>query len=143
MIKTTYNSKTVTIARRLASQMWGEVQGQLKVLEGIWWIDCSGHGGFILDTNLYPEFKKDEVIVTRHKNSNQYYTREQYFAPFEEDCEYAKVVWLYPQVLDKFSKRYDLKDKTLEEWKEEILERVRKSLENWNPEFLEQYPQHR
>lgn len=143
MIKTTYNSKTVTIARRLASQMWGEIQGQLKVLEGIWWIDCSGHGGFILDTNLYPEFKKDEVIVTRHKNSNQYYTREQHFAPFEEDCEYAKVVWLYPQVLDKFSKRYDLKDKTLEEWKEEILERVRKSLENWNPEFLEQYPQHR
>lgn len=143
MLKTTYNSKNVTIARRLASQMWGEVQGQQKVLDGIWWLTCSGHGGFILDTDLYPEFGEYKVIVTKHLNSNYYYSKEQHFAPFEEDCEYAKVIWLYPEVLDKFSRRYDLKDKTLEEWKEEMLEMARKSLENWNPEFLEKYPQHR
>ena len=79
MIKTTKSSTNVNIARRLASQMWGEVQGQQKVLNGIWWMDCTGHGGYLVDTNLYPEFKGDEVTVFRNKRSRYYKPTEQHF----------------------------------------------------------------
>jgi len=143
MIKTTKSSTNVNIARRLASQMWGEVQGQQKVLNGIWWMDCTGHGGYLVDTNLYPEFKGDEVTVFRNKRSRYYKPTEQHFAPFEEDCEFAKVNWLYPEVLNERSKKYNLKDKTLEEWKEEMLDLSRRCLESWNKDFLKKYPQHR
>lgn len=129
----------VNIARRLASQMWGKVQSQRKLLDGIWWFDCLGHGGIILDINKYPEFIGNEQIVEKRKGSNTYVMHEQHFAPFEEDCEYAKVIWLYPDVLDNLSKRYDLKDKTLYEWKMERLKIIEESLKKWNLGFLKKY----
>ena len=136
-------AKNATIARRLASQMWGEVQTQLKVADGIWSYTTAGHGGFIVDIYLHPELAEYKSVVYRDRRTNEYFPSEQHFAPFEEDCEYAKVIWLYPYVLKKLSKNYSKVDKTnFEKWQQEQLGYAKRSLEQWNPDFLQKHPKH-
>ena len=65
---------SVSTARKIASQEWGEVHAQEKLAEGIWVFSTSRHGGIITDTNLRPESKFNEVEPTS-------------FAAFEEDAE--------------------------------------------------------
>lgn len=49
------------------------------------------------------------MVYTRD-GSNCYRPHEQHFAAFEEDCEYAKVEWLYPDILKWMSKNYIFKE---------------------------------
>ena len=135
-------SNPATIARRMSSQLWGEVNSQLKVAEGIWLYSNSGHGGFIVDTNVYPELRGYESVVYIRNNSSYYRPSEQHFAPFEEDCEFAKIIWLYPKVLKKMSKLYTLGDRTYKEWESDMLRLAKESLEQWNKEFLSANPTH-
>lgn len=134
---------TATVARRLASQMWGEVQGQLKVDDGIWSFHTAGHGGFVVDTEVHPELKEYNTTVYINAKSNSYYPSEQHFAPFEEDCEYAKVIWLYPYTLKKMMKNYRVAEGvTFSQWQQDRLQGVKRSLEQWNPDFLKEHPKH-
>lgn len=141
MTKWRGQKSTATIARRLASQTWGEVQTQKKVAEGIWTYHTAGHGGYVVDTDIYPTLADHNETVYVRSDSNSYYPHEQHFAAFEEDCEFAKVEWLYPQILEKVIKQYTLKEGvTKEVWLKQRLTSLRASLERWNPDFLKKYP---
>lgn len=88
------------IARRLASQTWGTVQQQQKIAEGFWSFSTAGHGGYVADTNVYPLLKPYQQTVLTHIKSGKYYPHEQHFAPFEEDCDWAIPLYLYPQLAE-------------------------------------------
>lgn len=83
-------------ARRLATQLWGEVNRQKKVMEGAWWYSCSGHGGYIVDLDLHPQFAK----FYRELTYKTKYIRpsEQHFAALEEDCDYVLFEYSYVDV---------------------------------------------
>lgn len=129
-----------TIARRMASQFWGEVQRQKKLLDGIWTFSTAGHGGFIVDVDKYPELAEYKSTVYINAKSNYYYPSEQHFAAFEEDCEYAKVIWAVPRVLIKLAGHYSI-NQDRKQWAKEMMKSVRTSLEYWNPDFLVKHPE--
>lgn len=85
------SSKPVNCARRLAGQ-WGEVQRQHKLADGIWEFSCSGHGGIVVDLDVYPEFSEwRDFVPLRNSGEGRFrgYQHEQHFAAFEEDCDWA------------------------------------------------------
>lgn len=129
-----------SIARRLASQMWGEVQSQQKLAPGIWLFDTAGHGGYVVDTNIRQELKGCETIVCTRSGGCKYRPDEQHFAQFEEDCEASKVEWLFPDMFRKLSTNYDMQGLSLDQWIAQRREYLRSSLNRWNPEFLEKHP---
>lgn len=67
------------------------------------------------------------------------YPDEQHFAVFEEDCEYAKVEWLCPDIFKKMY-RSDDTDLPFDEWVTNRQSELRRSLEQWNPEWLAAHP---
>jgi len=130
------------IARRLASQTWGDVQKQSKLGDGIWLFHTVGHGGYIVDTVRHPELSKYNSIVETRKESGKYRTSEQGFAAFEEDCMYAIVEWTHPHMLYASVKEYRIGDLSVDLWIQQRLLRVEKSLARYNPEFLAEHPVH-
>lgn len=76
----------LNIAKRLARQLWGEINEQKKVMKGVWYFSCSGHGGYVVDLNIHPQFsfKMTQVIKRGY-----IYASEQHFAVLEEDCDWA------------------------------------------------------
>lgn len=96
MLTSNSKSRNSQCARRLATQLWGEVNGQKKVMEGAWWYSCSGHGGYIVDLDLHPQFAK----FYRELTYKTKYIRpsEQHFAALEEDCDYALFEYSYVDV---------------------------------------------
>lgn len=127
------------IARRLAAQTWGEVQYQRKLGPGIWLFETAGHGGYVVDTDIRPVFRGEEADVLIRANGHYLNLSEQHFAVFEEDCEYAKVEWLCPDIFKRLSKLYEISC-PFEEWITQRRTTIRKSLERWNPEWLEKHP---
>lgn len=134
-------NESATIARRLAAQMWGPVQRQKKVGPGIWTYTTAGHGGYVVDTDIRPQFKGDETIVFIRDGSNYYHPNEQHFAAYEEDCEAAKVEWLCPDIFRRLITLYE-PNCPYEEWVRHRFELLRRSLEQWNSEWLQQHPEH-
>ena len=107
---TTVNATTAnaTTARKLARQLWGEVQQQTKLADGIWEYQTAGHGGIIVDNDVYPVMKKWNTPVSIKVNSRYGYSNEQHFSAFEEDAEWAIVGYLlYDKIVNKKNyKRY-------------------------------------
>lgn len=93
------SKKNSQLARRLATQLWGEVNWQKKFMEGAWCFSCSGHGGYIVDLDLHPQFAKFYSELT-YKTK---YMRpaEQHFAALEEDCDFALFEYSYIEVFMK------------------------------------------
>ena len=131
---------TASIARRMATQFWGEVQYQKKMAEGIWWFSTAGHGGFVVDTDLRPALKEFNSRVYYGVGQRYYIDEEQHFAAFEEDCEAVKVEWTYPEIMDKISKWHSFTC-SLEQWKETRVKTLRDSLVQWNPDWLAKHPE--
>lgn len=135
------------VARRLAAQKWGEVCTQRKAAPGIWWFSCSGHGGYIVDTDVHPEAAvicgKDytDTVYARYSTAHwdgRYWPSEQHFACFEEDADWAVCEALFlmkhPAGFRKpFGKKGPEDDET---WARERLERlVVPTLAKWHPEI--------
>lgn len=131
-----------SIARRYAKILWGEVNHQNKLAEGVWLFDCSGHGGIIVDTDIHPSMFRGEGAdqIPTKEDSGLLDLAEQHFAAYEEDCEAAKVEWLIPAVRKKLYKHFQT-EKPFEDWWEERVQVLRDSLEQWNPGFLAQHPE--
>lgn len=125
----------LAIMRRLARQKWGGINSQRKVANGVYWFDCEGHGGYVVDFEKYPKVKDFKEIVETRYNSGSYYTCEQRFAVLEEDCDWAVLEYLYPEIMEKnyniYSENWS-SDYSLDDYKET----VRKCVENWNEEYL-------
>lgn len=127
------------IARRFAKQMWGTVQGQKKLINGVWEYYTAGHGGIIVDTNEWPLLKEYNTIVFTRVNANTYYLSEQHFAAFEEDCDWAIPVYLYKEIAmakfinsdytEEFYKKYPTVEKFIEN-------SVIPSIKQWNEKVL-------
>ena len=86
-------------ARRLAYQLWGEVNVQKKVMKGAWYFSCSGHGGYIVDLDSHPQFAKfyrELTYKTKYMRPS-----EQHFAALEEDCDFALFEYSYIEVFMK------------------------------------------
>ncbi|MFW6288126.1 MAG: DUF7007 domain-containing protein, partial [bacterium] len=100
---------------------------------GVYWFETAGHGGYIVDIELYPKLEEFHRIVTIRQGSSKYRPSEQHFAPLEEDCNWALVEYLYPDVLKNAyykgsnQEKYTLEDRVII---------VRESVERWNPEYL-------
>ena len=132
-------TNTASIARRMATQFWGEVQRQQKVGEGIWWFTTAGHGGFVVDTDVRPKLKEFNSKVYYGSGQRYYRYEEQHFAAFEEDCEAAKVEWAYPEIMDKTSQWFSFTC-SQDEWVQERIKCLRTSLSRWNPDWLARHP---
>ena len=132
-------ASNVSIARRLASQTWGPVQFQRKAGPGIWFFSTASHGGYVVDTDIRPVFKGCETDVLIRAGGHYLYPNEQHFAVFEEDCEYAKVEWLCPDIFKKMY-RSDNTGLPFDEWVTNRQAELRRSLEQWNSEWLAAHP---
>jgi len=86
-------TSATNVARKLANQLWGDVDTQEKVLDGIWHFSCTSHSGYILDLDVYPQyediFERFRKHVQKSMGSDKYMYSEQHFVAFEEDCDYA------------------------------------------------------
>lgn len=85
---------------------WGMAQDIQSFGGGVWSVATSRHGGFHLEPAA------NEKIPTEHRHQGGWY---------EEDCDYAIVLWFYPDLRE----RLDISR-----------ESVRASLERWNPAVL-------
>ena len=135
--------KPVQTARKLASQLWGEVQHQRKLAEGIWMFDCSGHGGIITDINVRPETGFRKTFVYAYKGRIQGWAAEQHYAAFEEDCDAAMVEWMYASeiITEKYMSHFvNEKGLSFSEWKSERIGILFESIARWNPNFLKTCP---
>lgn len=132
----------LTIARRLASQMWGKPDHQHRLVDGIWKFSTPSHGGIIVDIEVRPLLREYRTEVTRYKNHAM--NHEQHFAAFEEDCDAAIVEWIYGNEFHnkRFRSRYrsnpELSDK---EFFEKRLQIIKEILKRWHPEVLEKWPE--
>lgn len=136
-----------SIARRYASQLWGTVNRQLKLTKGIWWFSCTGHGGYIVDTDVWSQLKSDNeptIYLNRiemNKRDGVYDQTEQHFAAYEEDCDYLKVEWLVPEVKRNVAKRYGVSgQEAIETWYTKRMIFLKLSLEQNNHDFLKEHP---
>lgn len=126
----------VNIARRLASQTWGKVVKQRKLLEGVWEFDCERHGGIVVDVRRYPMFGKPETVYISG-NSNQYRPTEQHFKAFEEDLEVNIVIYHLPEIVSKLEKRYNWKkSKTVDQWCHDVLVTAQQVVKRDYPEYI-------
>lgn len=132
-----------SIARRLASQMWGTPDRQRKLADGIWEFSTPSHGGIVVDTDVRTELKPYNQDVSKGK---YIFYSEQHFAAFEEDCMAPIVEWVYAADIYRNPKKFrslfagdeGLSD---DEYFAKRLELIRQSLEQWNPDVLKQYPE--
>lgn len=130
---------TASIARRMATQYWGDVQHQRKLAPGIWMFSTSGHGGIVVDTALRPALADHNNTVYYGRNQQWIIYTEQHFAAFEEDCEAVKVEWAYPEISRAIYQVWCV-DEPFESWMEKRSQNLRRSLEQWNKEWLEEHP---
>lgn len=135
------NENSVAIARRLASQCWGEIQHQKKLGEGIWDFETAGHGGIVVDVAVRPELAefKTEVLFALRNGKLFIRPSEQHFAAFEEDCEAVKVEWTYPSIMGAVAKLFKVEG-DIDEWKAKRKAVLENSLKRWNPDWLSQHP---
>lgn len=116
-----------TLARRLAYQMWGEVDYQKKIANGVWLFSCSGHGGFIVDNDVWTEYKgKHEMRLLYKRNFYRY--SEQHFSVFEEDCDWAILINDHPELLNKSLYNQYRSTKTFTEWVNGMLESAKSTI---------------
>ena len=140
-------SDGVNAARRLAVKMWGEIQTQNKLADGIWMFSTAGHGGIIVDTDKCQEFEEMKEFVPcsnkEHSSPTSGFVSEQHFAPFEEDCEAALVEWLYAYKIWRpaFRKLYVNSAETDEQWYKKREKMLRRTIESYHPEFIEKFPE--
>lgn len=136
-------NKDVTIARRLASQMWGQPDMQKKLAEGIWLFETPRHGGIVVDAAIRPAILKvcqvTEVLIRAESKWKR--PSEQHFVALEEDCCACIAEWLFAEdvITDSLYRMYDT-FLPFAEWKAKRLKCIRKSLEMWNPDVLTTFP---
>jgi len=74
----------------IAENLWGSQPMVKKTkVDGIYDVEASRHGGFLVDTNLHSKLKQYGDTIY---NSN--------ISAFEEDLEALKVLWLYPELIN-------------------------------------------
>lgn len=135
--------KPVIIARKLAAQMWGRPDGQLKLAEGIWMFSTPSHGGIIVDTDVRPEILKVRALtfVYIRAGSSSGYTDEQHFVALEEDCDASIAEWLYANeiITPRYQKQFT-SEEPFEIWKANRIDMLYKSLNQWNSDVLKVFP---
>ena len=119
-----FKSNNSQLARRLAIQLWGEVNVQKQVMKGAWWFSCSGHGGYIVDLDLHPQF----VNFYRELTYKTKYMRpsEQHFAALEEDCDFALFEYSYVEIF--------MKDLSIEK-RDDYIKRVANLIGEYNTDW--------
>jgi len=94
---------------------WGASQQVLKLERGVSWVSTAGHGGFMVSRGAA------EKLLTEQARAHATERYGDYFA-FEEDCDYAIVLFEHPE--------YDAKlGGTAANAPYEVLSR-------WNPKYL-------
>lgn len=133
----------VATARKLAAQMWGKPDSQLKLAEGIWMFTTPSHGGIIVDSDIRPEILKvrENTFVYIRAGSSSGYCDEQHFIALEEDCDAAIAEWLYADeiITPKLQKRY-VSDEPFEIWKKSRIDILYRCLRQWNKDVLSVFP---
>lgn len=134
---------SVTVARKLAAQMWGQPDSQLKLAEGIWMFTTPSHGGIIVDSDVRPEILKvrENTFIYIRAGSSSGYCDEQHFVALEEDCDAAIAEWLYADevITPKLKKRF-ASDEPFETWKANRIDMLHKSLSQWNSDVFSVFP---
>jgi len=117
--------ESMTLRRKIARQMWGEINYQETVTKGVTWFSATVHGGYVVDSLLFPEVRKIpslgrfEAIPYLRDGPTvrvaQYYTRHKdRFYAFEEDCAWAVLSYFTSvgetqyQKSEELRKRYSL-----------------------------------
>lgn len=131
------------VARRLASQMWGQPDHQRKLADGIWFFSTPSHGGIVVDADVWPAILQvrevSEVLV--RADSKWKAIDEQHFVALEEDCDAAIAEWLFtdailtPRLQEKYGTHLPF-----DKWRNRRVESIRRSLEQWNPDVLKVFP---
>ena len=136
-------SRSDSVARKLASQMWGRPESQFKLADGIWLFHTNSHGGIIVDTDVRPEILQvmEKTFVYRRSGADDGYSNEQHFVALEEDCDAPIAEWFYPDdiITAKLRKRFGGTE-CFSAWKQQRIEMIRASLSRWHPEVLQKYP---
>jgi len=92
--------ESMTLRRKIARQTWGEINYQESATKGVTWFSASGHGGYVVDSLLFPEVLKipdlwmfERVPYLRDgptvRNPQYYVRHKDRFYAFEEDCAWA------------------------------------------------------
>ena len=91
-------------------------------VEGIYDCQTAGHGGYLVDTNVFPELAKygDKTPIDN-------------IVGFEEDYEALKVIWAVPEVLEKIQLDKDW-------YKNLTLDDVLRYEDKLNDEFRKEFP---
>ena len=124
----------LSIMKRLARQVWGMINHQKKIMDGVYWFDCAGHGGYIIDNEKFPKLKEYERTVYIREGSSKYYPCEQRFSPMEEDCAWAVAEYLYSEILENAYEKFDFfnDDYNIEDRRESVMTCVYR----WNEDKL-------
>ena len=148
------------IARKLAGDIWPDVQHQRKLAPGIFDFSCAGHGGTVavLDAadlpadlvDLARKHGKTELVGNYHGRliSSELYTRETFERmraagmpvyecwAGEEDCDWALIALASPAMCAAIAARMTSGAMPGVRTADGMRQYARECSERWNPEFV-------
>ena len=86
-----YSKTKIQDVIRAGEELWGDDARVYETrVDGIYNCDTARHGGYLVDTNVFPELAKygEKTSIDN-------------IVGFEEDYEALKVIWAVPEVLEK------------------------------------------
>lgn len=132
-----------TIAKRLATQMWGKPDHQHKLADGIWEFSTPRHGGIIVDIEVRPLLR--EYVIRSHTlsqvchgllNSTLQPSRRTVMLPLWNGyTETNFTINVSALVIEAIP----LSDKVF--FEEAACGLIKESLKRWHPEVLEKWPE--
>lgn len=72
---------------------WGKAQEVVKLDKGVSWVSTAGHGGFMVGVGAAKRLLSPEAQAEGEQWGS--------YLSFEEDCDYAIVLWEHPEYAEK------------------------------------------
>lgn len=118
-----YSKTKIQDVIRAGEELWGEDARVYETrVDGIYNCDTARHGGYLVDTNVFPELAKygDKTSIDN-------------IVGFEEDYEALKVIWAVPEVLEQVQLNNDW-------YKDLTLDKVLHYEDSLNDDFRKEFP---
>lgn len=118
-----YSKTKIQDVIRAGEELWGDDARVYETrVDGIYNCDTARHGGYLVDTNVFPELAKygDKTSIDN-------------IVGFEEDYEALKVIWAVPEVLEQIQLNNDW-------YKDLTLDKVLHYEDSLNDDFRKEFP---
>lgn len=118
-----YSKTKIQDVIRAGEELWGDDARVYETrVDGIYNCDTARHGGYLVDTNVFPELAKygDKTSIDN-------------IVGFEEDYEALKVIWVVPEVLEQIQLNNDW-------YKDLTLDKVLHYEDSLNDDFRKEFP---